>query len=75
MVIITYRKEPKTVFTSKFVGVMWHVTKKKWRAAISIEGSKKILGYFNTELEAALAYNAVAAKFGRPVNFIEGELK
>ncbi len=45
MQIYNSKKEPKIVFTSKYVGVMWHSTKKQWRAAISIFGNKRVLGY------------------------------
>jgi hypothetical protein len=70
MEIITARKEPRTAFTSRYVGVMWHKTKKQWRAAISIMGNKRVLGYFDSELEAAEAYNEVAKKYGRPFNVL-----
>ena len=34
---------------SKLVGVSWHKQKKKWHAAITIDGKKKNLGYFHDE--------------------------
>jgi hypothetical protein len=73
MEIINRRKDPKTVFTSKYVGVMWHSTKKQWRAAISVCGIKTILGYFDSERLAVEAYNEVAIRYGKPYNFIEGD--
>ena len=45
--------------TSKYTGVSWDTGAKKWRAQIMINGKKKFLGYFETEKEAAKAYNLV----------------
>jgi len=33
---------------------MWHRTKKRWRASISVDGSKKTLGYFDTEVGCSI---------------------
>lgn len=41
--------------TSKFVGVTWHKSSKKWEAFVCIGRKKKSLGYFRHELEAAAA--------------------
>jgi hypothetical protein len=57
--------------TSQFVGVNFDKFYKKFKASISIQGRKKILGYFDSELEAARCWNEVAATHGRPLNFIE----
>lgn len=73
MSIINRRKDPKTQFTSKYVGVCWNDRRKQFRAAISILGNKKILGYFDSERTAALAYNEVAIRYGKPYNVIEEE--
>jgi hypothetical protein len=78
MQVIDFRKrEAKRVFTSKYVGVSFHPTNavgRQWRAAISIDGRKNILGYFTEELKAARTYNAVAERLGRPINVLpEGE--
>jgi hypothetical protein len=42
--------------TSKYIGVCWYKTQKKWLACIRINGIKKHLGLFKTELEASQAY-------------------
>ncbi len=42
--------------SSKYVGVRWCKTGKKWRADIQIDGKNKYLGYYATEKLAALAY-------------------
>jgi len=59
------KAEPKQNPTSQFLGVCWHKTCKKWLATISIYDRKKILGYFDDELEAARCYNEAAKKLGR----------
>lgn len=57
--------------TSRFFGVSWHKTKKAWWAKISLDGQKKILGFFENEIDAARAYDIEAAKHGRPLNILE----
>ena len=42
--------------TSKYVGVFWNKTKKKWIASISYKSKKKYLGAFDDEYKASLAY-------------------
>lgn len=73
MQVIIPRKDPKTAYTSRFVGVMFHATKKKWRAAISILGTKRVLGYYDSEIEAAKAYNEIAKRYGKPFNVLPEE--
>lgn len=69
---------------SKFKGVSLkndHGRKKSWIARIHVNGKTKILGYFLTEIEAALKYNDAAKKhygeFAKLNNTvpIEGKLK
>jgi hypothetical protein len=62
-----YVKRSEKVYkhTSRYLGVCWHNTLKKWRASISVNDRKKILGYFDDELEAARVYNDAARKLGR----------
>ena len=42
---------------SKYVGVNWNNSAKKWVARISINGKRKFLGYFSEQKEASEAYN------------------
>jgi hypothetical protein len=54
---------------SMFVGVCRHPKAKKWFAVINIEGKQTPLGTFDSEEEAACAFDKRAAALGRPVNF------
>ncbi len=47
--------------TSKYKGVSWAKTVRKWLAGIKYDGKSKGLGYYKKEKDAALAYD-VAAK-------------
>ena len=42
--------------TSKYIGVNWSKSNKKWMSRISINNKRIFLGYYNTEHEAHLAY-------------------
>lgn len=46
--------------SSKFKGVSWRVSKKKWRSQIMCEGVSYNLGSFDSEIEAAKAYDIKA---------------
>jgi hypothetical protein len=56
--------------SSKYLGVSFCHSTNKWKAEIRFNGSYKYLGVFNSEEEAALAYNEKAievhGKFARP---------
>ena len=54
---------------SKYVGVFWKVSQRKWKAHIEINGKRKSLGLSDDEKEAARMYDEQAALLGKPVNF------
>lgn len=55
------RKLCKT--SSTYKGVTWNKSKKKWKVAICINRQKIHLGYFNSEMKAAKAYDKGAKKY------------
>jgi hypothetical protein len=48
--------------TSKYVGVCWQKSNKKWRSAIRIKGVVKFLGYHVEEIEAHYSYQNALKK-------------
>jgi hypothetical protein len=46
--------------SSRFKGVCWASSKRKWKAQITVAGDNKHLGYYVVEEDAARAYNAAA---------------
>ena len=46
--------------SSTYKGVCWHANKCKWIAYINADDKRKHLGYFDNEVQAAVAYNNAA---------------
>lgn len=67
------RKNKSKNSSSKYFGVSWDKNKKRWHAVIR-PGEKTIfLGVFKDEIDAALAYNVAAEKYGYLTrNIIDG---
>jgi hypothetical protein len=55
-------KAKKNKATSRFKGVCWDKSEKKWIAYIGLNGKLKNLGRFENELDAANAYDDAAKK-------------
>ena len=59
--IVTHRKNLQNLHhgknTSRHPGICWNKSNKKWQAAITIDGKKYCLGYFDDEEIAASVYN------------------
>ena len=48
-----------TATTSKFWGVSWHKDKRRWQVMYrDVNGKQRSIGYFDTQEDAARAYNA-----------------
>jgi hypothetical protein len=56
---------PKINTTSKYRGVWYNKKKKRWRAVIGINNTRKVIGNFRDEIDAAKAYDKAAKHFYR----------
>jgi len=55
-------KYPKINTSSKYRGVWYNKKKKRWRAVIGINNTRKVIGNFREEIDAARAYDEAAKK-------------
>ena len=56
------RNQRKRAGSSAYKGVSWYKKRQCWRAHIVVDNRQLHLGYHPTEIEAAVAYDAAAAK-------------
>jgi len=63
-------KTAKKNSTSNYKGVSWHKPLSKWRASICVDKKRMHIGYYQTEKEAALAYNKKAQELHGPFAFL-----
>jgi N6-adenosine-specific RNA methylase IME4 len=66
------QKQNAAAAASKFRGVSYNRFKqdKRWFARTRIKRCREHLGYFKTEIEAALAYNAACHRLNRPASWL-----
>ncbi len=58
-----FNQLPQVGKTSKYKGVSWKETHKKWYVDIKLNGKKTFIGQFDDEVEAARAYNTKAREY------------
>ena len=57
------RPKTKTKTRSKYKGLEWDKTQKKWKVRIQLHGRKIYLGSFNSQINAAKAYDNAAKQY------------
>lgn len=55
-------KPPRENCSSKYMGVSWRKARSKWRCDIQSDGVLKMIGSFDNEIDAAMAYDEHATK-------------
>lgn len=66
------REAMKRTTRSRYRGVAWHPDRGLWSAAITVDGARHALGYYDDDREAAVAYDRAVLFFEarhRPRNF------
>ncbi len=58
-----YNNSKRKNTSSRFIGVSFYKRCRKWAAYISSNRKRKHIGYFDSEIAAALAYDAAAKKY------------
>jgi hypothetical protein len=56
--------------TSPYKGVSWSRHKLKWRSQVQLNKVKIFLGYFDTEIEAAIAYDFYMKTHGPECSYL-----
>jgi len=56
----TYNRIKRKNTSSKFKGVYWYKSRRRWRGIIGFNSKAMHIGYYNTELEGAKAYDKKA---------------
>ena len=57
------RKRSTSKVHSKYKGLTWYKSQKRWAVRIMVDRKSKFIGYFDNELDAAKAYDMAAKKY------------
>ncbi len=68
------RNQHTTCGSSRYKGVSWSKQRDRWRATIMVDRRHKHLGFFDNELDAAVAYDIAAMKYFGEFSFCNFEM-
>lgn len=74
----TQNRSKREGCSSQYKGVHWDKRVQKWKADIQVNGKRKFIGHFDSEIEAAKAWNSYAKRFHGEfavLNTVEGEAR